>query len=52
MAEELRLQYLLGFYPDRSKHDGLVHELQVVVNRPGTTVRSRRFYRAPAANPP
>lgn len=52
VAEELRLQYLLGFYPDRSKHDGLVHELKVVVNRSGATVRSRRFYRAPAAIPP
>jgi VWFA-related protein len=52
VAEELRLQYLLGFYPDRSKHDGLVHELKVAVNRSGTTIRSRRFYRAPAASPP
>ena len=52
VAEELRLQYLLGFYPDKAKHDGLVHELKVVVDRPDTIVRSRRFYRAPAAISP
>jgi VWFA-related protein len=46
VAEELRHQYLLGFYPDRAQLDGLVHELTVSVERPGTIVRSRRFYRA------
>ena len=52
VAEELRLQYLLGFYPHKSKHDGLVHELKVVVDRADTVVRSRRFYRAPAPSSP
>ena len=52
VAEELRLQYLLGFYPDEARHDGLVHELKVVVDRADTVVRSRRFYRAPAASSP
>jgi len=52
VADELRLQYLLGFYPDKSKHDGLVHELKVVADRADTVVRSRRFYRAPVADSP
>jgi len=52
VAEELRLQYLLGFYPDKATHDGLVHELKVVVDKTGTVVRSRRFYRAPASSSP
>ncbi len=52
VAEELRLQYLLGFYPDKSRHDGLVHELRVAVDRADTVVRSRRYYRAPAATSP
>jgi Ca-activated chloride channel family protein len=52
VADELRLQYLLGFYPDKSKHDGLVHELTVVVDRADTVVRSRRFYRAPVPSSP
>jgi VWFA-related protein len=52
LAEELRLQYLLGFYPDKAKHDGLVHELKVVVDRADTVVRSRRFYRAPSPSSP
>ncbi|NWG12360.1 MAG: VWA domain-containing protein [Acidobacteria bacterium] len=46
VSEELRHQYLLGFYPDRSELDGLVHELSVSVEKPGAIVRSRRFYRA------
>jgi len=53
VAEELRHQYLLGFYPDQTKLDGLVHELSVSVQRPETVVRSRRFYRAkPKPSPP
>ncbi len=46
VSEELRHQYLLGFYPDKDKLDGLVHELSVSIQRPGAVIRSRRFYRA------
>ncbi len=46
VAEELRSQYLLGFYPDRSKLDGAVHSLRVEVSRPGAVVHSRGSYRA------
>lgn len=46
VADELRHQYLLGFYPDRSKLDGSVHSLRVEVSLPGAVVRARRSYRA------
>ncbi len=46
IAEELRSQYLLGFYPDKSKLDGVMHSLEVRVGLPGAMVRSRRSYRA------
>lgn len=46
IAGELRSQYLLGFYPDKSKLDGTMHSLEVTVDLPGATVRSRRSYRA------
>jgi VWFA-related protein len=46
VAEELRHQYLLGFYPEKSRLDGLVHELSVTIERPDTVIRARRFYRA------
>ncbi|HJZ78689.1 MAG TPA: VWA domain-containing protein [Pyrinomonadaceae bacterium] len=44
IAEELRHQYRLGFYPDELKRDGSVHALQVKVNLPDLSVRSRREY--------
>jgi len=46
VAAELRNQYLLGFYPARSKLDGRPHALRVEVNRPGVQVRARRSYNA------
>jgi VWFA-related protein len=46
ISNELRSQYLLGFYPDKSKLDGEVHSLEVRVTAPDTVVRSRRSYRA------
>lgn len=46
IAEELRHQYRLGFYPDELKRDGSVHALQVKVNLPDVSVRSRREYLA------
>jgi Ca-activated chloride channel family protein len=46
ISEELRSQYLIGFYPDKSKLDGRMHTLRVSVSVPETVVRSRRSYRA------
>lgn len=46
IAEELRHQYRLGFYPDELKRDGSVHALSVKVNLPDVAVRSRREYLA------
>jgi len=46
IAGELRSQYLIGFYPDKSKLDGIMHSLEVRTDVPGATVRSRRNYRA------
>jgi len=46
IAEELRHQYRLGFYPDDLKRDGTHHALLVKVNLPDVSVRSRREYLA------
>jgi VWFA-related protein len=44
--------YVLAYYPPNPKRDGKFHRIQVKVNRPGLTVRSRRGYAAPRGNPP
>ncbi len=46
ITDELRNQYLLGFYPREEKLDDRRHTLKVTVARPGATVRSRSSYRA------
>ena len=46
IAEELRHQYMLGFYPNDTAQDGREHRLKVEVSEPGAVVRSRRNYRA------
>jgi VWFA-related protein len=46
IAEELRHQYRLGFYPVDLQRDGSVHSLQVKVDLPNVSVRSRREYLA------
>ena len=46
IAEELRHQYRLGFYPDDLKRDGTHHALLVKVNLPDVSVRSRHEYLA------
>lgn len=43
IAEELRYQYRLGFYPKIA--DGQLHTLKVNVARPDVAVRARRQYR-------
>ena len=47
IAEELRHQYRLGFYPDVGKADGQRHTLRVEVSATDAVVRARRSYQAP-----
>lgn len=36
--------YVMAYYPPSNKKDGKFHKIEVKVNRPGLTVRSRRGY--------
>jgi Ca-activated chloride channel family protein len=42
VAEELHSQYVIGFTPEKA--DGKLHKLEVRVNVPGLTVRTRKSY--------
>jgi len=44
--------YVLGYYPTNDRRDGRVRKIEVRVNRPGVTVRSRKAYVAPRGKPP
>jgi len=46
IAEELRHQYRLGFYPGEIEKDGAVHQLRVKVDEANLAVRARQQYRA------
>jgi von Willebrand factor type A domain len=46
IAEELRHQYRLGFYPAELQKDGTVHLLKVRVDATDVAVRARQQYRA------
>jgi VWFA-related protein len=50
IAEELRNQYRLGFYPDALARDGSLHQLKVKVDKPEFVVRARNQYRAAELN--
>jgi VWFA-related protein len=43
--------YVLAYYPPSDKRDGKFHKIEIKVNRPGLTVRSRRGYTAPRGKP-
>jgi len=45
IAEELRCQYTLTYYPSNQTRDGSYRRIRVEVNRPGVTVRARAAYR-------
>jgi len=45
IADELRNQYILGFYPDNSDFTDTPHSIKVQVSRKDVVVRSRRNYR-------
>jgi VWFA-related protein len=47
LAEELRSQYSLGYYPSNPKHDGGYRKIKVEVLRPGVRVLARKGYYAP-----
>jgi hypothetical protein len=47
IADELRKQYSLGYYPTNQTRDGRYHKLQVKVRRKSVVVRARPGYRAP-----
>jgi VWFA-related protein len=46
IAEELRRQYLLGYYPTNREKDAQDRRIRVEVLRPGAKVRARPAYRA------
>ena len=48
--EENASYYVLGFNPGGPRQDGKVHRLEVRVNRPGVTVRTRKEYQAERAS--
>lgn len=50
IAEELRHQYQLGFYPDSQRVNGDLHSLKVKLNRSDLVVRARRNYRVENQN--
>ena len=44
--------YVLGYYASNDRRDGGFRRIEVRVNRPGVTVRSRNGYQAPSGTPP
>jgi Ca-activated chloride channel family protein len=44
ILQELREQYVLGYYPSIERNDGSWHEIEVTVNRPGVEVRTHEGY--------
>lgn len=47
LADELRTQYILGFYSTNEARDGRFRKLEVKIKRPGFGVRARSGYYAP-----
>ena len=47
IAEELRHQYALGYYPTNAKKDGTYRRVKVQVKKTGMIVRAREGYRMP-----
>ena len=46
IADELRTQYLLGYYPTNSTHNGAYRKIQVKTSRKDIAIRARPGYRA------
>ena len=49
IAEELRYQYRLSYYPANSKQDGAFRAIKVRVEKPDLIVRARAGYKARGA---
>jgi VWFA-related protein len=47
ITEELRSQYVLGYYPTNTKRDGTFRKIKVEVDRPDVRLLARRGYYAP-----
>jgi VWFA-related protein len=47
ISEELRSQYVLGYYPANNKHDGSFRKIKVEVTRSDSKVLARKGYYAP-----
>lgn len=45
IADEMKRQYLIGYYPGEQPVAGTVHKIKVQVERPNTVVRSKKTYR-------
>ncbi len=52
IADELRHQYLIGYYPTDKRVDDAERRISVVVARPGVEVRAKKGYRAPSRREP
>ncbi len=48
ISEELRSQYVMGYYPTNQNRDGTFRKIKVEVTRPDTKVLARRGYYAPS----
>lgn len=48
LAEELRSQYVIGYYPANTKHDGTFRKIRVDVDRADLKILARRGYYAPS----
>jgi Ca-activated chloride channel family protein len=46
IADELRTQYLLGYYPKERAPDGVYRKIQVKTSRKDIAIRARPGYRA------
>ena len=46
IAEELRNQYLIGYYSTSNKRDGKYHKIKLELARKGVEVRARPGYRS------
>ena len=43
IAEELRKQYLIGFYPDDSNYDASRHQIKIKVDKNNVVVRMKNY---------
>ena len=47
LSDELRQQYVLGYYPTNAKRDGAFRKIKIEINRPDLKILARRGYYAP-----